>query len=134
MAMDLYKWLVIIGGLTMLFAFSGLPTASNAIITTIADNFQDFKLSNFFTVINAGIVAGAVGGLIVVGLLFRRSPESALLVPYAALLLTFVADAISITLLANQYETWIASLVAIILIPLTLGYAHSIISWWANRS
>ena len=130
---SVYKWLIVISGLMLLFNMAGLQTFTGAVIGEFSGNFQNFKLSNFFDTIQDVVLLGAVAGTIVVGLLFRRSPESALLVPYATLLLAFSADLVMIYQTAQQSEAWIGQIASLLLIPIAVGYAHSVVSWWGQR-
>ncbi len=130
---SVYKWLIVIAGLMLLFEMAGLQTFTGEVVGEFSGNFENFKLSNLFDTIQDVVLLGAIAGTIVVGLLFRRSPESALLVPYASLLLFFVADLITIYGVANDSTPWIGKLASLLLVPVAIGYAHSVVSWWGQR-
>lgn len=131
-AQAVFKYLIIIAGLMILFNLSGIQTSTGLIIDKFSD-FQNFKLGDIFSIGGAAISAGAVGGTIVVGLLFKRSPESALLVGYATLLLAYVADIVLVWQHAKQHAAWIGNLAALLLVPIAIGYVHAVISWWGQR-
>lgn len=136
MAADIYKWIVIIAGITLLLNMGGLQTGAGLILeklgVDIFNNPQDISLSNFFITASAIFTAASVIG-ITIGLLVTSSPESFLLLGYTSLLLSFVADAISIISYTSQFGGWVSSIVSLIFIPLALGYLHSVVSWWGGK-
>ena len=129
---SVYKWLIVVAGLMLLFQMGGINTVSGKLLDEFGNNFENFKFSNLFDTIEDAILA-SVGAAIVVGFLFRRSPESAILVAYASLLLFFVADLITIYGVANDSTPWIGKLASLLLVPVAIGYAHSVVSWWGQR-
>ena len=132
--MDLYKWLVIVAGLTIIFQLAGIPTGSQLILekagVDLLSNPESFSLSNLIATITLVFSAVAVTGIIV-GFFAQSSPIPFILAGgYTALLLSFVADSISIINYAfGTYEAWIGWIVLMILLPVSIGYAHSIVTW-----
>jgi len=133
--MRVFNYLIIIMGLITLFTIAGIPTVSSKILTAmdVINNPEGFNLTDFFTN-TYNIVAGlVVAGTILIGLYMKSSPESFLLIGYTTTLFLFVADLVSIITYMNTYGTWVSTLTFLILGPLTLGYVHSIISWWGGK-
>lgn len=128
-------FLTIISGIMILFYLGGLDVPTSTIIGTFQEHFSDFSLSNFFTSME-GIVSGLlVGGLIFAGI--RSGVEGVritLTAGYASLLLIgFGADIVSINLfLHEQGMAFVAMIADLLLIPLGVLGAHSVMTWWSG--
>ena len=134
--MRVYNYLIIIMGLITLFALAGIPTVSSKILVAmnVLDNPEGITLTDFFSNIYSMIASIVVVGTILIGLYMKSSPESYLLIPYTTTLFLFIADLVSVITYMNTYGTWVSTVTMLILGPLTLGYVHSIISWWGNKA
>lgn len=138
MAADIYKFLVIIAGLTVVFNLAGLPTGIGLLMeragVDITNNPENITLSNL--AITIGAILAAAGGVGIVAGLFGRSPsESFFMTTYAALLVSFVADIVVISNYAfATYDNWVGYVLLLILLPVGVGYMHSVVSWWGNKS
>lgn len=135
--MDIYKWIMIIAGLTIIFTLAGLPTGMSLLLeiagVDISSNPQDFALSNFINTISLILAVAIVGGIII-GFLTKTSPLAFIIQPYVILLISFVTDITIITVYAfGTYDSWIGFTTLALLIPIGLGYAHSVLDWWSNK-
>jgi|TARA_Y100000034_G_scaffold121045_1_gene164771 amino acid permease len=136
MAADIYKFLVVIAGLTILFNLAGLPTSGYLIERAIGGSIGDASIENFslnpllITLMAIVASAGLVG--LSVGFLTKSSPELFLLAAYASALLFFIVDMISIAFFSENTWTWWVSI--LLILPISIGYAHSVIAWWTQRS
>ncbi len=137
MAADIYKFVVIIAGLTILFTLSGMETGIGLLLeksgVDIVKNPQNIALSNLSSTLIAVLVAAGVGG-IAIGFITKTSPVNFLLVGYATLLISFVADIVVIANYAFSLQVWAGWVVLAILTPLAFGYLHSVISWWGDKA
>lgn len=135
--MRIYNYLVIILGLILILNLAGIETTSNRILTEfgVMDGSSGITLSEFFFSVEGILSVIAATGTIVIGLYFKSSPESFLLIGYATTILWFVADLVSIITYANaNYAGWVASVIGLILSPLAMGYIHSVLSWWGGKA
>lgn len=130
-------YLFVMVGLMVLFQLVGLVGISGQILTqlNIIEHPEDISLLQFFLT-SLGVLAGIEAAAIVVGLYTKSSPESFLLIGYATTLLYFVADIISVSTyaLANYPNTWVASIMLIVTLPVAIGYVHAVLSWWGGKS
>jgi hypothetical protein len=134
---NIYKYLVLIAGMTIIFNLAGLPTGAGLLMEKagidLINNPENISLSNLQLIIIGVFAAASVGG-IVVGFITKTSPTNFLIVGYATLLLSFVADMIIIVNYSfANYEAWIGWIVLTIMLPLSIGYGHAIMDWWSNK-
>lgn len=133
--MDLYKWIVIIAGLSLLFQLAGLPTGMNVLLeragVDLGSNPENIALTSFFITIGT-IFSLATGVGIAVGIAIGSFPTRAILaVAYMGILISFAADTVAIINYAlGTFEPWVGFTIAMILVPITLGYGHSLVNWW----
>lgn len=138
MALDIYKWLVVVAGISILLTIAGLPTGAGLILDragiNLVDNPSNISLSPLVIAIAALFAAAAVTG-IVVGFFTKSSPiEFLLATTYMGILLVFVGDTIAITNYAMGISSWGGWIVLMVMVPISIGYLHSLVSWWAGRS
>lgn len=136
--MKVGSYLFIMVGLMMLFNLAGIIDTSGYILTelNVIDNPEDLSFTQFILT-SIGVIGGlTLAGTIIIGTLARSSPESYLLIGYSAILLKFVSDIVVIVVYSyqNYPNSWATPLIAMICIPVAIGYAHAVISWWGGRS
>jgi hypothetical protein len=137
--MRVSTYLVIIAGLMMLFNLAGFITVSGYVLgqLNIINNPGGFALSPMFLTITVVLTLVAPIGSIIIGTFTRTPPESYLLAGYASLLTLFVSDLISIVVTAQNSGSdyvWASWLVALICMPIVVGYIHSVASWWGGKT
>ncbi len=138
---DVYKYIVIMVGMTILLTLAGITTGSGLILeklgVNILDNPEDIKLSGFFVTILSVLNLTALAGIII-GTIVTRDPAQGLMIGYTTLLLNYVADIIIIITYTNAtygagIYSWVNYLVILIMLPIGIGYSHAVISWWFGR-
>lgn len=130
--MKTYNYIFIMVGMMILFYLAGIATTTGYILSKfdLANNPQDFQQSEFFTIV-VGIFAGVLVSGIVIGYFTKSSPESYLVAPFAAILMLFVGDAISIIVYAQSLGyAWLTYLITLIFAPIIVGYVLSVVEWW----
>jgi len=137
MAMDVYKYVVMGLGLSLLLEAAGIETGTKALMGKLG---FDALIKNPGILMTAGlglkaaIALAAVGTGIIISFFTKSAPESYLLIAYTSLLLTYVWDITSIMIYAAaNYGGWISALIFLILLPLNVGYIHSVVSWWGGK-
>lgn len=133
--MRISSYLFLVVGLMILFNLAGLSTTAGYVLTNldVVDNPENIALSAFVVTIGAVFVAAAVGG-VVIGFFTKATPESYLLSFYSSILILFLSDIIVIVSTARSYgTTWAYWLVVLILLPVAVGFAHSVASWWGGK-
>lgn len=131
-----YKYLIVMIGLMLLLPMMGIETGSSVILGyfgDMVDSPEGLSASQMKVIATAIFTTVAVGA-IVVGFYFSSSPESVLLFPYALVLVGFAADMLyTYTSYFRIADAWIKYPAALILIPLTFGYIHAVVSWWGGK-
>ncbi len=135
--MDIYKWLVILAGMTILFNLAGLPTGGGLILDfagiNLQDNPEDFNLSNLVLIV-AGIFLSILVAGIGIGFVTKQNPIPFILAgSFMLLLLSFIGDTIVIVsyTFAN-FADWVGWITLLILVPLNIGYVFSLMDWWKS--
>ena len=133
MAGDLFKYLIIIAGLSILLPLAGINTSAGLLISNLFSDPEQIAQGTLFELV-AGIIGLVAVGGIIIGSIARSPIETILLAPLAAITIWFVMDIISIITYANgHYSGWVATIIGAILVPIAIGYIYSVISWWAGR-
>jgi len=142
--MRVFNYLILILGLLLLLNIAGIETSSKAALDSVGNLIEDpssFSLSTLFELISSSIGLAIIGG-IAIGLYFRSSPESFLLVGYASAILVFVADIVGIITdvrtgycsVATASGCWAYYVILLLMGVLAMGYVHSVLSWWGGKS
>lgn len=141
--MRVFNYLIIITGILLLLNIGGIETTSKHLIdsaTGLVNDPSGFSLYNLYDLALTAVAGIAVAG-IVIGLYFKSSPESFILVGYAAGLLVYVADIIGLITEMNKFcpvdtasGCWASNLVLLLLGGLAVGYVHSVLSWWGGKA
>jgi len=129
-----FNYLVLATGLMMLFYIAGINTASGYVLNNLnVFNPSGIGITNIVTLI-AGIFAAAVFAGVVIGFFTKSPTESILLAGYAEVLLLFIADLLFIVIyMEANYGGWLATITGLIMMPLVVGYIHSVVSWWGGK-
>jgi len=133
--MKTFNYLLIVVGLMILFNIAGINTASGYVLNYLdIMNPENLTNSGFYLRIVL-IFATSVTGGIAIGYITKSSTESILIAPYAAILLLFIADIIFVVSYMNaNYSGWLSILTMLLMMPLAVGYLHSVISWWGGKN
>lgn len=136
--MRVYTYIFIVIGIQMLLYLAGVNLTSGYVLGQLnpfsPENFQ----SSQFVITIIGILAVTTIGGVVLGYLFRVNPESYIVGTLAGtILILFIGDMISIITdykAANPEFLWMAYLIDLILFPIAVAFALSLISWWRGAS
>ncbi len=137
MPMDIYKWIVILVGMTVLFNLAGLPTGAGLILDfagiNLQDNPENFNLGNLVLIVGAVFAAVGLGGL-AIGIATKQNPIPFILAAsFMGLLVSFVGDTIVIiTYTFGNFADWVGWITLLILLPLNIGYIFSLVDWWKS--
>lgn len=131
--MKMYTYIIVLMTMSIILPYAGIESGMGKLLesTGLLDNPQNFSSSNFYATLLV-IITGAIGASIVVGYFTQQSTEAVLIVPFALLLLFFVADYVSIwTYVISVYpDSFIRYILAPILISLIAGYVVALAEWW----
>lgn len=135
----MYSYLVIGTGLILLFYAAGLPTGVDWFLTfigvTSALDGSRVAFSTFFLAASAVLASATIGGILV-GFFTRASPESFLIAGFSTSLLTvFLGTYASIiTYAATNAPSWVAITVALIMLPLNIGFISTVLDYWRGTA
>lgn len=129
-----YTYLFITTGIMMLLYLAGINTTSGYILQYFdpVQHPENFANTGFYTLITGLLIALLAGG-IYLGYIFRVNPESYIIAGFCATLALFVGDMISIIVYyrgAYPEMAWIGYLIDLLLFPVVIGFALSILSFW----
>lgn len=130
-----YTYLFITTGIMMLLYLAGIPTTSGYILQYFdpINNPQNFANTEFYTTITGLLIALLAAGAFL-GYLFKINPESYIIAGFCGILILFVGDMLSIITYYNgaygSSVAWMGYVINLLLFPVVIGYALSIISFW----
>jgi len=132
--MKTYNYIFIMVGLMILLSFAGIDTTSGYVLgkLNIIDNPENIQGGGLNKELGAIFLAIAVGG-IAIGFLTKSSPEIYLIAPFAAILILFLGDVISIiTYMKGNYpeSVWMYRLTLLVLGSIAVGFIISVVEWW----
>lgn len=135
----MYSYLVIGTGLILLFYAAGLPTGVDWFLSFlgISNTFDAARVAfSTFAVTAFSVLAAATVGGIVIGIFTRATPESYLMAGIATSLLTmYLATYASIITYAfGNAPNWVAIIVSLIMLPLTIGYISTVLEYWRGTA
>lgn len=132
--MKVYNYILLIAGIILLFNYFGFQTPAAEVLNIFdIDNPSATPLSGWFSSSLALIVGLTFAG-IAIGLYFRSSPESFLLLGYTSTLFVLGLDMVAILAhLKSTEATWVFTIVSLVFAPLIIGYVHAVISWWGGK-
>lgn len=135
---NVYKYLVLMVGLTILFTLAGIPTGMGLILeklgVDIVNNPENIALSNLFFTIGGILAAATTVGIAISIAIGSGERVTFALAGYGTLLASFVADMAIITTFAfATYSAWVGYIVLLIMLPIAIGYLHAVISWWGGK-
>jgi hypothetical protein len=131
-----YTYVVMSAGLILMLQMAGIPTAIGKIAAFFGLSLtaQSISLSDFFIAAGAVMAAAVVSG-VGIGLLTRSSPDSYLIAPMASVLLLLVGTFTSVADYAfSNYSGWVASLAALIFLPIAIGFVISLVEFIRGTS
>jgi len=133
--MKAYNYSIMILGMLLLLEFGGITIGTNllSIIGVGTDSFG-FTTSNFFDFIfgSGGLLLIGLGAGLAVGFITKSSPENFIILPFiTSILAIFLQGFYSIVNYSiSNHPVWISSLMILILAPLTVGYAFSLVEFF----
>lgn len=136
-----FTYFFILSGISLLLSFSGIQTATTLLLssTGLIDSPEQFTAtSQFFSFFyNHGTLLGVafLGAAIFLSYISKQPIESFFKIALAGSLLLFIGDFVSILIYAKDLTndalfSWIYYIIALIMIPLIIGYCISIVEWW----
>ncbi|KKN14981.1 hypothetical protein LCGC14_0990610 [marine sediment metagenome] len=134
--MKAFNYSIMILGMLLLLEMGGIDVGTNllSLVGIDATTFS-FSTSNFFNAIFGAtgilLIAGIAAGLLV-GFLTKTSPENYIILPFiTTVLVVFLQGFYGIInySFANN-PIWISQLILLILAPLTVGYAFSLVEFF----
>lgn len=136
--MRVYTYIFIVIGIQMLLYLAGISLASGYVLGTLNPfSPENFQTGGFYLKI-IGILTLTIAGGVVLGYYFRVNPESYIVGGLAGtVLILFVGDLISIIVnykANNPQFLWMAYLIDLVLFPVAVTFALSLISWWRGAS
>jgi flagellar biosynthesis protein FliQ len=134
--MKVYNYIVILTGIILLFQILGIDTGLDNLLlligyNTITGEFA-FSVSSFIDAIlgNAGVLAG-IGAGIIIGTLSRSNPENFIILPLiTGTLVLFIQAFVAIINYSRAFAPWINAIFLLILAPLVIGYAISLVEFF----
>lgn len=133
---NVYTFLMVIAGVTLLLSLAGVPSATSLLLEKsgidLPLNPQNFQLSALMVTAVAIFTLAALAGVRAT-LVGTNISAHFFVVLYGGFLLTFVADLIALITVGSGYGGWVDTVLLAIFLPLSIGYVHSIVSWWAGR-
>lgn len=135
------NYMMIMAGLLTILTLAGIDTGASNLITQtdILDNPQNFVNSGFFIQLAAALIIGTVGG-IVIGYFTKSNTKDIIIGSFlGTFLIYFVADMINILVYVNGLYAgtsweWVKYVVALIFVPLIIGFVMSILDFFQGGS
>lgn len=136
-----HNYLMIMAGLLFLLTLAGIETGASNLITQtdIMNNPQNFVSSQFFAQLVAALIIGTVGGVLI-GYFTKSSPKDIVIGSFlGTFLVYFVADMVNIMIYVDglyggtEWE-WIKWIVFAIFVPLSIGFATSVLDFYHGGS
>lgn len=131
-----FNYMVISSGLTLLLGLAGIITGAEAQLNWLGFSLtgslidvSNIPLGNFFSRITDLFIVGAAAG-IVVGFFTRSQTESYIIAPVAAGIFTIITSIFMAILNYTSGMGYVYYIVMLIFVPLLMGFAISIISYW----
>lgn len=119
--------------LGLLFEMAGIPVGAEVLsYIGISATGTGIKTAGMYLAIfgSAGILIGIIGGILI-GTFTRTSPENYIILGFITGGLTiFTSTFIGIINITSTYDTWLRSIVLLILGPLTVGYILSMVEFF----
>ena len=132
--MRVFNYLIITVGMMILFYLAGIESGTSYVVNKLnIINPEGLGSTNFAIVIAAVFTAAVVVG-VAIGFITKSPSESYILAAYATVLLLFVADmTFTAVYMSKNYSGWLGWLTILIIMPLAIGFYHSIVSWWGGK-
>lgn len=130
--MRMFNFIIMITTLMIVFNLAGINTTTGYLLskTGIIDAPENFANSAFVLQIVA-ILALVTATGIIIGFFTKTSPEAYLVAPLASILVLFIGDILFILNYAKaNYSAWVSNILLVIMVPIAIGYAITVIDWW----
>ena len=131
--MKVWYYVLMSAFLGLLFEMAGISVGSEVLsYIGISATGTGIKTAAMYLAVfgSVGILIGIVGGVII-GAFTRSSPENYIILPFIIGGLTiFTSTFIGIINITATYDTWLRSIILLIIGPLTIGYVVAMVEFF----
>lgn len=142
--MKVWNYVVIFTAMILFLEFLGIPTGLSGTLSYFGININptthelitaDLTSSNVYDYLFGGsgiLIILAISGAVAIGILTRSFSENLVLLPFLTTILTlFISTGWTlINYVQSIGENWLTGIIAIIFIPLGVGYILACVEWF----